>query len=44
MLSARKNRDVVAAYERVGTYRGAAVLCGMDPKTVRRKIEAHRCA
>ena len=34
--------DVVAAYERVGTYRGAAALCGVDPKTVRRKIEAHR--
>ena len=34
--------DVVAAYERVGTYRGAAVISGVDPKTVKRKIEAHR--
>lgn len=34
--------DVVAAYERVGTYRGAAALCGVDPKTVKRKIEANR--
>ena len=34
--------DVVAAYERVGTYRGAAAISGVDPKTVKRKIEAHR--
>jgi len=30
--------DVVAAYESVGTYRGAAVICGVDPKTVKRKV------
>ena len=42
MLTARKNMDCVAAFESVRTYRGAAVLCGVDPKTVRRKVEAHR--
>lgn len=41
MLSARKNMDVVAAYQRVGSYRGAAELCGVDPKTVKRKVLAH---
>ena len=40
MLSARKNMDVVAAYQRVGTYRGAAAICGVDPKTVKRKVLA----
>jgi transposase len=33
--------DVVAAYQRVGTYRGAAAICGVDPKTVKRKVLAH---
>jgi len=30
--------DVVSAYETVGTYRGAAEMCGVDPKTVKRKV------
>src|SRR4051812_36015872 len=30
--------DVVAAYEAVGTFRGAAEMCGVDPKTVKRTI------
>lgn len=30
--------DVVSAFEAVGTYRGAAEICGVDPKTVKRKI------
>ena len=30
--------DVVAAYEAVGSYRGAAAICGVDPKTVKRTI------
>ena len=30
--------DVVSAYESVGSYRGAAVICGVDPKTVKRKV------
>ena len=33
--------NVVAAYQRVGTYRGAAAICGVDPKTVKRKVLAH---
>ena len=33
--------DVVAAYGDVGTFRGAAWLCGVDPKTVKRKVLAH---
>jgi transposase len=34
--------DVIAAYESVGTYRGAAEVCGTTHKTVRRIVEAHR--
>src|SRR5262245_20222004 len=33
--------DVVAAFRSVGTYRGAAEMCGVDPKTVKRKVLAH---
>jgi transposase len=32
--------DVIAAYQQVGTYRGAAAMCGTTHKTVRRIIEA----
>ena len=42
MLTVRKNMDVIAAFENVGTFRGAAVMCGVDPKTVKRIVEAHR--
>ena len=38
----RERMDVIAAYESVGTYRGAAELCGTTHKTVRRIVEAHR--
>jgi len=31
--------DIVAAYQQVGTYRGAAALCGTTHKTVRRVVE-----
>jgi transposase len=31
--------DVIAAYQLVGTYRGAAVMCGTTHKTVKRIIE-----
>ncbi len=31
--------DIVSAYQAVGTYRGAAALCGTTHKTVRRVIE-----
>jgi Mu transposase, C-terminal domain len=33
--------DVIAAYRDVGSYRGAAQICGITHKTVRRIIEAH---
>ena len=33
--------DVIAAYRDVGSYRGAADICGTTHKTVRRIIEAH---
>ena len=32
--------DVIAAYREVGTYRGAAAMCGTTHKTVRRIVEA----
>jgi transposase len=34
--------DIVTAFEQVGTYRGAAALCGTTHKTVRRVVEANR--
>ncbi len=34
--------DVVDAYASVGSYRGAAAVCGVDPKTVKRKVLAHQ--
>ena len=30
--------DVIAAYQQVGTYRGAAVMCGTTHKTVKRMV------
>jgi hypothetical protein len=33
--------DVIAAYRDLGSYRGAAAVCGTTPKTVKRIIEAH---
>jgi hypothetical protein len=42
LLSARTNMNVVAVYQSVGSYRGAAALCGVDPKTVKRKVLAHQ--
>ena len=41
MKSARERMDIVAAFGQVGTYRGAAALCGTTHKTVRRVIEDH---
>ena len=32
--------DVVDAYARLGSYRAAAEVCGVDPKTVKRKVLA----
>ena len=42
MKSARERMDIVVAFEQVGTYRGAAALCGTTHKTVKRVIEANR--
>lgn len=36
--------DVISAYREVGTYRGAAAICGTTHKTVKRVIEAHNAA
>jgi transposase len=33
--------NIVAAYEQVGTFRGAAALCGTTHKTVKRVVTAH---
>ena len=33
--------DVLAAYREVGSFRGAAAICGTTHKTVRRIVEAH---
>ncbi len=34
--------QVVDAYARLGSYRAAGELCGVDPKTVKRKVLAHQ--
>ena len=34
--------DVVGAYARLGTYCVAGEACGVDPKTVKRKVLAHQ--
>jgi transposase len=39
LLSARKQLDVISAYRQVGTYRGAAEMCGVTHKTVKRIID-----
>lgn len=36
--------DVISAYREVGTYRGAAAICGTTHKTVKRIIEQHDSA
>ena len=36
--------DIVNAYETVGTYRGAAALCGTTHKTVKRVLERRQRA
>ena len=40
MKSVRERMDINAAYREVGSYRGAAQLCGTTPKTVRRAVLA----
>jgi transposase len=39
LKNAKERMDVIAAYRDVGTYRGAAAICGTTHKTVRRIIE-----
>jgi transposase len=36
--------DILAAYREVGSYRGAAVICGTTHKTVKRVVERHNAA
>lgn len=40
MKSVRERMDINAAYREVGTYRGAAQICGTTHKTVKRVVEA----
>jgi hypothetical protein len=44
LLSARKQLDVITAYREVGTYRGAAEICGVTHKTVKRIVEKEQAA
>jgi transposase len=44
LLSARKQLDVITAYRQVGTYRGAAEMCGVTHKTVKRVVERDEAA
>ena len=41
MKNARERMDVLAAYREVGSYRGAAELCGTTHKTGKRIVERH---
>jgi transposase len=41
LKNARERMDILAAYQEVGSYRGAAELCGTTHKTVRRVVERH---
>ena len=43
-MSARNKLDVITAYREVGTYRGAAVMCGVTHKTVKRIIVVDQAA
>ena len=40
MKNEREKLDVIAAYQQVGSYRGAAALCGTTHKTVKRIVTA----
>jgi len=44
LKNARERMDVIAAYQDVGSYRGAAAICGTTHKTVKRIVEAHEAA
>ena len=38
MKSAKDRMDIISAYQQVGSYRGAAEMCGTTPKTVKRVV------
>lgn len=40
MISVRERMDILSAYREVGSYRGAADICGTTPKTVKRAVLA----
>jgi len=44
LLSARKQLDVITAYRQVGSYRGAAAICGVSHKTVKRIVQRGEAA
>lgn len=44
MKNARERMDVIAAYRDVGSYRGAAAICGTTHKTVKRIVDQHEAA
>src|ERR1700722_10057752 len=39
LKSARDRMDIISAYQQVGSYRGAAELCGTTHRTVKRVVE-----
>jgi hypothetical protein len=41
LKNARERMDVLAAYREVGSYRGAAGICGTTHKTVKRIVDRH---
>jgi len=41
LKNARERMDILAAYREVGSYRGAAAICGTTHKTVRRVVQRH---
>jgi transposase len=41
LKNARERMDLIAAYRDVGSYRGAAAICGTTHKTVKRIVEQH---
>jgi hypothetical protein len=40
LKNAREVMDVIAAYQQVGSYRGAAQICGTTHRTVKRIVDA----
>ena len=41
MKNMREELDIITAYNMVGTYRGAADICGTTHKTVKRVVRRH---